>query len=118
MIGRLIVIGDRQLVAGFHLVGVEAHWADNPKAADKALNDILDSNASGLVAIQERLFADIAPATFRRLRSSTSLLHLAIPDGRPTDVELSPQERIATLLQEAVGFQITFLSEQSELSSS
>lgn len=111
---HLLVVTHPDLVAGFHLAGVDAFAAEDAERAQVLIGGWLDADEEGLVAIDEELLAQMEPAFLKRLQGSNHLLHLAIPGGRPLRSGTSQRQRIAEMIRRAIGFHITFRSEPAE----
>lgn len=79
---QLYVVTRPTLVPGFQLAGVEAFGAEDVETAQELIGAWLDAGESGLLAIDEVLLANMDLDFLKRLRSSETLLHLAIPGGK------------------------------------
>jgi vacuolar-type H+-ATPase subunit F/Vma7 len=109
---RLLVVTRPGLVAGFHLAGVDAFGAEDARAAQKLIARWLDMGERGLLAIDESLLAGLDPAFRQRLSRAEQLLYLALPGGDPESTSLNGRHYISALLRQALGFHITFRSEE------
>ena len=97
---RLYVIGDRETVLGFGLVGVEGSVVTGAEEASGALSDAVAKKGLGVVLITERVAATIRDAVDARLYSFGFPLVLQIPDAQGP----APSRRsVAEAVRKAVG---------------
>lgn len=108
---QLLVITRPTLVSGFHLAGVEAYGAEDVETAQRLISDWLELGKADLLAIDDGLLAYMDEAFLKRLDASDTLLYLAIPGGQPLGPETSQKYRISAMIRKAIGFHITFKSE-------
>jgi V/A-type H+-transporting ATPase subunit F len=91
---RYHVIGDRDTVLGFRMVGVSGSVAESEPEAVRAFEDALKDRNIGIFVITERTADLIRPLVDRYLYTEQFPLVLEIPDrrgpieGRPTMREL------------------------------
>ena len=111
---RLLVITRPSLVHGFHLAGVEAFSAEDVETAQELIESWLEAGEAGLLAIDDGLLAHMDPILLKRLESSENLPMLAIPSGKPIGPEVSRRYRITEMIRRAIGFHITFKSEEGK----
>ena len=110
---QFLVVTRPTLVPGFQLAGVEAYGAEDVEGAQELIGSWLDAGEAGLLAIDDSLLANMDPVFLRRLRSSETLLHLAIPGGQPLGRTASRKYQIAQTIRRAIGFHITFKGEET-----
>lgn len=60
---KIIVLGDRDLVAGFKLVGVKDAIVCTPEDADSKLNELLQRNDAGIVIFQDEFYNNLTHKT-------------------------------------------------------
>lgn len=108
---RLLVVTTPDLVAGFRLAGVGAYAAGSSDEARRLIAGWLGSE-SGLLAIDETLYAGFDVVFRQRLNEAEQLPYLVLPAGLTAEEGVSGLGRVAALLREAVGFHITFQGEQ------
>jgi vacuolar-type H+-ATPase subunit F/Vma7 len=113
-VSRLLVITRPELVAGFHLAGVDAYGAADVESAQELIAGWWDEDEVNLLAIDDGLLARMDPAFINRLESCVHLLYLAIPGGQPLGLEASRSYRISEIVRRAVGFHIAFKGEEAE----
>jgi vacuolar-type H+-ATPase subunit F/Vma7 len=110
---RLLVVVRPSLVPGFHLAGVEAFRADDAEEAQELIGHWLEAGETGLIAIDDELLSGFEAAFRRKLEAAEQLPYLAIPSGEPHGPEGAHQRRVSELIRRAIGFRITFKSEQT-----
>ena len=109
---QLFVLTRPALVPGFQLAGVDARGVEDVETAQELVAKWLDTGEVGLLAIDDGLLEHMDTNFLKRLSSSEHLLYLAIPGGRPLGPEASQRHRINALIRKAIGFHITFKSEE------
>lgn len=75
---RMVVLTDAETAIGYRLAGVEVREA-TPEAAVPALEDLITSEAYGLVVVDEGLVADPVRATERAMRGRDLPVLLSVP---------------------------------------
>jgi len=111
---RLLIITRPSIVTGFHLAGVEARGAEDVETVQEMVETWLARGETGLLAIDDGLFEHLDPAFVKRLDSNEQMPYLVIPGGSSLGVEASRRNRIALTIRRAIGFHITFKSEEGE----
>ncbi|MCC6145415.1 MAG: V-type ATP synthase subunit F [Candidatus Hydrogenedentes bacterium] len=100
---RVQVIGSAAAVTGFRLAGIEGTVALDGLAAQRALEDALSREDSGLVLITESLANQMREIVDRHLYGSGTPLVLEIPDVTGPDKRRRPIEEI---IRKAVGIKL------------
>ncbi|MCB9419507.1 MAG: hypothetical protein H6667_06875 [Ardenticatenaceae bacterium] len=109
---HLLVVTRPALVSGYRLAGVEAFAAKSAAEAQQLIAKWLDTDETGLLAVDEAFWADFDSAFLQRLAAAEHLPHMVLPGERPDGTELTGRSRIASMLRQAIGFHITFQGEQ------
>jgi vacuolar-type H+-ATPase subunit F/Vma7 len=91
---------------------VDAHGVEDVETAQELITKWLDTGEVGLLAIDDGLLEHMDANFLKNLSSSEHLLYLAIPGGRPLGPDASQRHRINALIRKAIGFHITFKSEE------
>ncbi|MGD8628819.1 MAG: V-type ATP synthase subunit F [bacterium] len=100
---RFHVIGDKQTVLGFRLVGVEGTVATEREAALEALHQVVEARETGIVLVTEAVAGKIRDEVEARLYGMGFPLVLEIPDaGGPAD----DRPEIDEIVRKAVGISI------------
>jgi vacuolar-type H+-ATPase subunit F/Vma7 len=102
------------LVPGFQLAGVDAYGAVDVETAEELITAWLDTQETGLLAIDEGLLERLDPGLIRRMDSYEPMPYLPIPGGGALGPEVSRKLRIAQSIRRAIGFHITFKGEEIE----
>jgi vacuolar-type H+-ATPase subunit F/Vma7 len=111
---KLLILTRPSLVTGFLLAGVEAFAAEDAADCAQRITTWLDTGEKGLLAIDSELLEGLDPALRERLESSETLPVIAIPSGLPGDQEDTRKKRIARMIRNAIGFDITLKGEDAE----
>ena len=77
---RFYVIGDKDTVTGFSLVGIEGTKADSGQDALIALKEAINSKDIGIILITERLAKEIQSTIDELMTQRECILVLQIPD--------------------------------------
>lgn len=104
------------LVAGFRLAGMDSYGAEDVESAAALIRAWLDSGETILLAIDDGLLEQLDAGTLTRLDAARQAHYLAIPGGGTLGFEASREKRIAEMIRQAIGFQITFKGQESEAS--
>ena len=110
---RLIVITRPPLLPGFELARVGAFGVEDVETAEELIEELLESGETGLLAIDDSIFAHIDPALIRRLDAAEQLPYLPIPGGQPLGPEAIRRYRLAEMIRRAIGFHVTFKGEEA-----
>ena len=100
---KFFVIGDRETVLGFRLVGVEGTIATLRADALAALKEAVEEKSVGVVLITERVAAEIRDEVEARLYGFGFPLVLEIPDSSGPAPE---RPKIEEVVRKAVGISI------------
>jgi V/A-type H+-transporting ATPase subunit F len=100
---KFYVIGDRQTVLGFRLVGIEGVEAEDRGDALAALKDAAAREGVGIILITEKVAARIRDEVEARLYGMGFPLVLEIPDSGGPSPERPPLEDV---VRKAIGISI------------
>ena len=100
---KFFVIGDRQTVLGFRLVGVEGRQAEAREEALAALDEAVSRKDLGIVLITEAVAAGIRDEVEARLYGIGFPLVLEIPDASGPSPE---RPSIDDVVRKAIGISI------------
>lgn len=103
---RVIVLTDSETATGYRLAGVEVRESD-PEGAEEALEELITSDAYGMIVVDEGLVPDPVAATERVMRERDLPVLLPVPSlgatfGEETDATAYMKE----LVRSAIGFDI------------
>lgn len=87
--GKIAVVGDRELVLGYRLLGVEDAFIVGKDDAQKTLMDLFNSNNYGLIIVSASVRKALANAAREKLESSIIPLVIFMPslDSKETEEE-------------------------------
>jgi V/A-type H+-transporting ATPase subunit F len=100
---KFFVIGDRQTVLGFRLVGIEGKQAGEREDALAALDDAVSRKDVGIVLVTEAVAGEIRDEVDARLYGMGFPLVLEIPDASGPSAE---RPRIEDVVRKAIGVSI------------
>lgn len=112
--GRLMVITTPDLAPGFQLAGVETFTVENVEKAEVVLRELLTGDEASLIVVHQRLLAAMDPRLQRQIGLSYRPVVVDIPGGMPTTLGEERRRHIAELIRRAIGFHITFGTEQRQ----
>ena len=104
---KLIVLTDSDTADGFRLAGVDVAVADSPEMARKTLNALVDDEASGIIAVNEKMMADIDERTQNKIDSIYRPIVISLPIREQLTIGEDHRAYLARLIRRAIGFDIT-----------
>jgi V/A-type H+-transporting ATPase subunit F len=113
-VSRLLVVTRPDLAPGFRLAGVDAFGAQDAESAQELITPWLEGEEVNLLAIDDGLYALMAPGFIEQLEACEHLPHLVIPGGRALGEEATRRYRVAEIIRRAIGFHITFKGEKEK----
>ncbi len=104
---KISVIGDHTMVTGFRLAGVnEGFEVEDSKDALTILKDLFKDKNSGLIILQEQMYAEIEDEIKRLTEKKVTPIVVAVPDSKGFYEErIDP---IKDLVRKAVGIEIKY----------
>ena len=105
---RLMMVASPELAVGFRLAGTDVVAATTPAEAEAALTEMVADPEVGVIGVTASLLAGIDPTLRRRLEDMVSPVVVAVPEGTKLGAESDHRARLASLLQRAIGFRISF----------
>lgn len=104
---KLIVLTDSDTADGFRLAGVDVIVADSPDLARKELNALVDDEASGIIAVNERMMAAIDERTQKKIDSIYRPIVISLPIKERLEMGEDHRAYLSRLIRRAIGFDIT-----------
>jgi V/A-type H+/Na+-transporting ATPase subunit F len=104
---KLIVLTDSDTADGFKLAGVDVTSVDTEEEVRHALNGLLDDEDSGIIAVNERLMANIDERTQKKIDSIYRPIVISLPIREKLEVGDDHRAYLARLIRRAIGFDIT-----------
>ncbi len=97
---RMIALGSAALMEGFALIGFEVHVDPAPEEIDRLMRDLLRTQQSALVVIEQRLAARPGRHLLRAQNEGGRIVITEIPELRQPE---NYHSRVETLVQQALG---------------
>jgi len=104
MSAHLHVVVPPRLATGYRLAGARVLEAEDPKSAERAVRDLLEHAAGGVVAVHEPFFAEFPGP----LRSCLDPLLVAIPAAGRREERGTRRDRLEAMLRKAIGYHFVF----------
>lgn len=104
---KLIVLTDPDNADGFRLAGVDVQVIDHPDRIRERLNELLDDEDSGIIAVNEQLMAAVDERTQKKIDSIYRPLVISLPIKETLAFGEDHRAYLARLIRRAIGFDIT-----------
>ena len=101
-VGKIAVVGEKELVLGYRLLGVEDALPVTRADAQKAVMDLFNSGKYNLIIVGNEARKGLSPATTEKLESSIVPLVVFMPS---TDAEVA-EESLSKLAKRVLGVDI------------
>jgi V/A-type H+/Na+-transporting ATPase subunit F len=98
--GKIAVVGDRELVLGYRLLGVEDAFVATSEDAQRVIMDLFNANDHGLIIASNDVRKALSSAARERLESSVIPLVVFMP---PLDSAGGHEESLALLARRVLG---------------
>ena len=103
--GRLAVVGDRELVIGYRLIGIDDTFiVSNEEDASKKIQELYSSGEFGLIIASNSMQAKLSSKFLAEIKESIEPLVLFMPSQQETTEE--NEESIAALAKRVLGISI------------
>ena len=103
--GRLAVVGDRELVIGYRLIGIDDTFiVNNEEDASKKIQELYSSGEFGLIIASNSMRAKLSSKFVAEIEESIEPLVLFMPSQKETAEE--EEESIAALAKRVLGISI------------
>ena len=102
--GRLAVVGDRELVIGYRLIGIDDTFIVDPEEASKKIQELYSSGEFGLIIASDSVRSKIPSKFLSEIEGSIEPLILFLPSLKETTEE--DKESIAALAKRVLGVNI------------
>ena len=106
------MVAPPELAAGFRLAGTDVVGVASPEEAEDVLERLATDPEVGVIGVTAALLEGIDPATRIRLEDMVAPVVVAVPSGAAGAGEGEHRARLASLLQRAIGFRISFGEEE------
>jgi V/A-type H+-transporting ATPase subunit F len=101
-VGKVAVVGEKELVLGYRLLGVEDAVPVTRAEAQKTVMDLFNAGKFNLIIVGNEARKGLSPATMDRLESSIVPLVVFMPS---TDAEVA-EESLSRLAKRVLGVDI------------
>ncbi len=105
---RLTMVAPPELAVGFRLAGTDVVAVDDPEATGVALERLAADIEVGVIGVYAPFFDELDPATRRAYEDSVAPVVIAVPLGAVGTEARDHRARLASLLQRAIGYRISF----------
>lgn len=102
--GRLAIIGDRELVIGYRLIGIDDTFIVDDEEASKKILELYSSGEFGLIIASDSVRSKIPLKLLSEMEGSIEPLVLFMPSLKETTKE--DEESIAALAKRVLGINI------------
>ena len=102
--GRLAIVGDRELVIGYRLIGIDDTFIVDDKEASKKIQELYASGEFGLIIGSDSVRSKIPTKLLSEIEESIEPLVLFMPSLKETTEE--DEESIAALAKRVLGINI------------
>ena len=103
--GRLAVVGDRELVIGYRLIGIDDTFiVSDEEDASKKIQELYSSGEFGLIIASNSMQAKLSSKFLAEIKESIEPLVLFMPSQQETTEE--NEESIAALAKRVLGISI------------
>jgi len=103
---RVQVLCRPALAVGFQLTGLRPRTATTPGETATAIHDLIARPESGVLLVEEGLFAALSPEFRRELARRALPLIVPFPGPRWTPAEEGMDRYISELLRQAIGYRV------------
>lgn len=104
---KLVVLTDSDTGDGFRLAGVDVITVESPDEARKRLNELIDDDSSGIVAVNEAYMAEIDERTQQKINSTYRPIVITLPIREKLHTDEDHRAYLSRLIRRAIGFDIT-----------
>jgi V/A-type H+-transporting ATPase subunit F len=102
--GKLAIVGDRELVIGYRLIGIDDTFIVDDEDASKKIQNLYSSNEYGLIIASNSVRAKLPSKFLSEIEESIEPLVLFMPSQKQTTED--DDESIASLAKRVLGINI------------
>lgn len=100
-------ITDKKTADGFRLAGIGVREAESSEEARQIINEMLQEDEVGIIALDQRLFEALDERLEKQLERVYRPVVVMLPLGDSAQVNELTQQRLQRLIRRAVGFDVT-----------
>ncbi len=101
--GKIAIVGDRELVIGYRLIGIDDTFIIDNEDASKKVQELYSSGNFGLIIASDSLRHKLPPKFLSQIEESIEPLVLFMPSHKESNEE---EESIASLAKRILGIKI------------
>ncbi len=102
--GRLAIIGDRELVIGYRLIGIDDTFIVDDEDTSKKIQELYSSGEFGLIIASDSVRASLSSKYLSEIEESIEPLVLFLPSQKETTEQ--SEESISALAKRILGIKI------------
>ena len=103
---RVVVLTDADTADGFRLAGVDVEVVDSPEATRSRLMSLLDDDATGIIAVNERMMT-VDERVQKKIDSIYRPIVVSLPIREKLELGEDHRAYLSRLIRRAIGFDIT-----------
>jgi V/A-type H+-transporting ATPase subunit F len=104
---KLLVLTDSDTADGFRMAGVDVVVVDSPEEARKNLAALVDTDSSGIIAVNERLMTGVDERLRKKIDSIYRPIVVSLPIREKLELGEDHRAYLSRLIRRAIGFDIT-----------
>lgn len=104
---RLMCITDAKTADGFRLAGIDVLVAAHDEDARSMINELMDGEEAGIIALDQRMSSAIDERLDKRLERVYRPIVVMLPLGDSAQTAELTRQRLVRLIRRAVGFDVT-----------
>jgi V/A-type H+/Na+-transporting ATPase subunit F len=104
---KVVVLTDTDTADGFRLAGVDVDVVDSPEMARTRLISLLDDDATGIIAVNERLMTAVDERIQKKIDSIYRPIVVSLPIREKLEMGEDHRAYLSRLIRRAIGFDIT-----------
>ena len=103
---KVVVLTDKEAADGFRLSGVDVIEVEKPEDAQVKLNELINSDTTGVIAIDEEFMEYVDERTKQKIERIYRPIVVPIPSKGQVEVVETRRDYLAGLIRRAIGFDI------------
>ena len=104
---KVVVLTDPDTADGFRLAGVDVNVVDTAEEARRQLASLLDDDAAGIIAVNEKLMAAVDERIQKKIDSIYRPIVVSLPIREKLEMGEDHRAYLSRLIRRAIGFDIT-----------
>ena len=108
---KVVILTDPDTASGFRLAGVDVYEADSPEEAKNKINQLLEDDRTGILAVNESFLAEVDDRVKERIEAMYRPIVVSLPVKEKMGEAGERKAFLARLIHRAVGFDVTLRKE-------